>query len=182
MASAALLSLTALAAPTAPSTPPAASAAETYTDTEILAMLTAIHDSAVDQARSAAKRATDHHVKRLAHAVERRAEGGKRREERLSKRHNLQSAGGKAVDDLRQALKQHYNDLAGTANGPEFDRSYVNDEIAALNYVLTTIDNKLLPNVRLNELRGELGTVRDEISADLKKAHEVHDRLDKLKK
>lgn len=192
VAPAALLSLAAVAAPagtTADSTlraqppPAAAPATEALRDPEILAMLDVIHGTTIDQAREAGKRATDHHVKRFAHAVERRAENGRRREDRLAKRLNLQiPAGIPGVDELRRTLQQTFHNLGAMTSGPDFDRGYVQDEIAALNHALTTIDNKLLPNVQTNDLRTELRTVRAEIERDLKHAREVLDRLDRANK
>ena len=189
---AALLSFAAVAAPpgtTADATvraqPPSAPAPanEPLRDPEILAMLEAIHSTSIDQARSAAKRATDHHVKRFAHAVERRAEDGRRREDRLSKRLNLQiPAGIGGADELRRTLQETFHNLGTMTSGPDFDRSYIQDELAALNHTLTTIDNKLLPSVQTNDLRTELRTVRAEIERDLKKARDVLDRLDRANK
>lgn len=60
------------------------------------------------------------------------------------------------MQDFRRSFREAYQNLEGMAGGAEYDRLYISDQITALDNIADTIDNKLLPQVRLNDLRIEL--------------------------
>lgn len=82
--------------------------------------------------------------------------------------------------DLSKTLKEQGQDSLDTLEkleGEEFDRAYIDHEVAYHQAVLDTIDKTLLPNTQNDELRALISKTRPVIEAHLEHAQQLQDSL-----
>lgn len=65
----------------------------------------------------------------------------------------------------------------GTKSGAEFDRGYVDNEVAYHTAVIATVDNVLIPNTQNAELKSLLESVRPVLQSHLDHAKELQQQL-----
>lgn len=146
-------------------------------DAEILMVIETISDRTAAHNRHAQKSAKHKRVKKYADNRVKHAKAAKKRQTAMRNRHKLKPQPSEFVTAYGIAIDGSYKDLDTAAKGPEFDTTYIDDEIQVLTDVLDAVDRKFMPSVDLPELRDELNTVRAQVAADLVEAEAIRGAL-----
>jgi putative membrane protein len=84
------------------------------------------------------------------------------------------------VSDMSRQIKESHDrasaDLS-TKTGPEFERAYIQHEVAMHESVLNALDQRLIPGAQNAELKTLLQKVRPAVQAHLERAKQIQQRL-----
>ena len=94
----------------------------------------------------------------------------------LAGRLNLTPADNSTSQSLQSGATQTMTDLQGRT-GADFDRAYIDHEVAYHQQVLDAIDNTLIPNAQNAELKALLEQTRPAIAAHLEMARSIQSKL-----
>jgi putative membrane protein len=94
----------------------------------------------------------------------------------LAGRLNLTPADNGTSQSLQSSATQTMSDLQGRS-GADFDRAYIEHEVAYHQQVLDAIDNTLIPNAQNAELKALLEQTRPAIAAHLDMARSIQSKL-----
>ncbi len=159
--------------------PPAATVqAEALDDEKILQVAHVAHESQIEQARLAEQRATDPRVRELAAATVRSDTLADRRGDRLARTQRLSPHESAISVKLKEDARQRLDELGAKA-GPEFDRAYLDAQLATQRQVLDLIDDKLLPNASSPEVKALVRSIRPDLARRYDRAHFLYEKLDK---
>jgi putative membrane protein len=137
-----------------------------------VAITSAANNGEIEQAKVALKGTQNAQVKQFANL--------------MIKEHGEAEAKGKKIaqaakitptdNDISTKLKSESESTLAklkSEKGTELDKSYMDAQVKAHREVLSTIDDKLLPNVKNAELKTHLTDVRQHVSMHLTKAQEI---------
>ncbi|MBV8758934.1 MAG: DUF4142 domain-containing protein [Deltaproteobacteria bacterium] len=155
----------------------AAPAAPSMTDPQIAAVVVAANQVDIDAGNLAVKKTKNAEVKKLAqlmvtdHTAVNKAAGD------LVKKLNVTPEETDASKGLLAGGKDNRDKLEKLSGG-EFDKAYVDNEVAYHQAVLDTIDKVLIPSAQNAELKNTLVSVRPTIEAHLEHAQMVQSQLE----
>lgn len=160
-------------------TEPAAPADEhgdRLTDQQIVAVAAAVNAAEVDQAKIAVGRAKKKAVKEFAQMMI--AHHGKAVKDvnELSTRLNLTPADSELVTHLRVDATETLTKLE-QEEANDFDEEYIEAQISMHETALKKLDERLLPNVRNEELKTLLQTMRAQVAQHLEQARALDAKL-----
>lgn len=165
----------------APNPQPATSAAMTpqdqpLTDADIAAITEATNTGEVDQGKLAVKKAKNAKVKKFAQMmVDDHSKAESDQSTLVNKAHITPSSNTlsrQIGDDGAQALDSLLND-----SGSDFDVAYIDLQVNEHRQTLTTLDQKLIPNVQNADLKALLMKQRDKVADHLAKAENIQQSL-----
>lgn len=165
----------------APNPQPATSTAMTpqdqpLTDADIAAITEAANSSEVDQGKLAVKKAKNPKVKKFAqmmiddHSKAKSDQATFVSKAQITPSSNTLSR--QIGDDGAQALSSLQNDT-----GTDFDVAYMDLQVNEHRQVLTTLDQKLIPNAQSSDFKALLVKQRDKIADHLAKAENIQQSL-----
>jgi putative membrane protein len=145
-------------------------------DAQIAAVVVAANQAEIDTAKVASTRATNADVKELAATMTRDHTAANQKAKQLVGKLKLKPQPSEASRSLTQADKKTIAELK-KLKGAEFDKAYVDHEVAFHQQVLDDIDSTLLPNAKDPELRGLLEKVKPGVQAHLDHAKQLQSQL-----
>jgi putative membrane protein len=163
------------AAPSAPGTLGSESS-EALNDAQIATVVRAINVSEIDQAKIAVNKATDPAVKHFAESMIAQHGQAVRDVDELDAKLNLTPNDSQLATELRVNATSVENRLSAD-NDASFDRAYIMSQIDAHRQALDTIDSRLMPAVKSQELRQMLESLRPRVADHLQMAQTVLDNL-----
>lgn len=159
-----------------PATAPAGAAGGTVTDPQIADIVVAANEVDVAAGELAQSRATDPRVQQFAQRMVTDHTGVNQQASQLVQRLGVTPEPSPTSQQLRQGGEQNRSRLQGL-RGAEFDRAYIEHEVAYHQQVLDAIDDTLLPSAQNAELRALLEQVRPAIEAHLQLAQQIQGSL-----
>ncbi len=156
-----------------PAPTPAPSA---LTDEAIFHVLHTASAGEIDQAKLAQKKSKDANVKKLADMMNKDHTDADKKGAALAKQVKLTPAENEVSALLASDAKKSLEAL-GKETGPAFDKAYVDGQVKDHTAVLETIDKKLLPAARNEELKTFLGKLRTRIAEHLDMAKKTQAEL-----
>lgn len=158
-------------------TAPGAGAAGELSDAEVAAVVFTVNSAEVSAGELALRKATNPAVKGYAQrmvdehtALTQAARGDAEQEDLDPTRSPLSSQLKAEADSTMQTLQ--------AKSGPEFDRAYIESQVAMHRRVLGTFDQVLLESARDPQLQGTLEDARSTIEDHLREAQEVQSELE----
>ena len=165
-------------APAPDTTKPAAAAAPAITDAQIADI--ALTANAVDSAAGvlARKKGTAKAVKDFAQTMVTDHTGVNKQAVALATKLNVTPQDNDTSRQLKSGGDANLAKLQGLS-GAEFDKAYIDNEVAYHQAVLDALDKTLIPDAQNAELKGLLEKVRPAIAAHLERAKSIQSSLTK---
>ena len=140
---------------------------ETFTDDQILAMLSTFNTGELELTALVPDRSRDPGVKRFASVLQKDHTTAREAEARLSDRLVMKPA---TTDRMRemQAETQKEVDKLRAMSGHDFDVEFVTNQVDRQRDCLAMIDLQLVPSARVPEIRAHLATFRDDVDHHLR--------------
>jgi putative membrane protein len=160
---------------TTPSSP-SASSDQGLTDGQIAAVVRASNVAEIDQAKIAVGKARDAGVKHFAEMMIAQHGQAVKDVDELDTRLNLRPTESQLMTELRVNATSVENRLSKN-DEPSFDKQYMQSQLDAHRQLLDTIDSRLMPAVRSEELRGMLANLRPRVADHLQMAQTILDNL-----
>ncbi|HEX8450704.1 MAG TPA: DUF4142 domain-containing protein [Longimicrobium sp.] len=163
-------------APAAPAAP--ASAAPTVTDPQIADIVVAANQVDIDAGELAKTKSTSAPVKEFAQRMITDHSGVNKAASDLVGKLGVTPESNPTSQGLRDGGTKNLGELRGKS-GAEFDRAYVDHEVAYHQAVLDAIDQTLIPNAQNAELKALLQQTRPAVAAHLEHAKQLQSSLGK---
>jgi putative membrane protein len=164
------------AAPPPAQTTAEAPAAPAVTDPQIAAIVVAANDVDIAAGRLAQERGSNAQVKEFAQRMVTDHTGVNKAATDLVTRLNVTPEGNATSQKLSSDGEQTRTRLQGLS-GAEFDRAYVDNEVAYHQAVLDAIDQTLIPSAQNAELKALLEQTRPAVAAHLQHAQQIQGTL-----
>lgn len=148
------------------------------TDANIAAIVVAANTIDIENAKVALSHTKNAEVKKFAQQMVTDHTSVNKQAGDLAKKLKLTPKDNDTSRDLKKGADATRAKLKGM-KGAEFDKAYVDNEVAYHQAVLDTIDKTLIPNAQNAELKGLLEKVRPAIAAHLDHAKQVQTALSK---
>jgi putative membrane protein len=156
---------------------PAAPAPGALTDPEIADIVVAANQVDVEAGELAKSKATNPEVREFAERMITDHTAVNQQATELVTRLGVTPEESPTSQQLRQAGEQNRQALQGKS-GAEFDRAYIDNEVAYHQQVLDAIDDTLIPNAENPELKALLEQTRPAVAAHLEHAKELQASLE----
>jgi len=153
-----------------------ASSNQGLTDGQIAAVVRASNVAEIDQGKIAVGRARDAGVKHFAEMMIAQHGQAVKDVDELDTRLNLRPTESELMTELRVNATSVENQLSKN-DGASFDKPYIQSQIDAHRQLLDTIDGRLMPAVRSEELREMLVNLRPRVADHLQMAQTILDSL-----
>jgi putative membrane protein len=153
-----------------------AEANEALNDGQIAAVVRAINVAEIDQAKLAVGKAKDASVKHFAETMIAQHSQAVKDVDELDAHLNLRPTESQLVTELRVNATSVENKLSAN-DDPSFDRAYIISQIDAHRQALDTIDSRLMPAVKSQDLRQMLEGLRPRVANHLQMAQTILDTL-----
>ena len=161
----------------APMAAPAESAAPgAVTDPQIADIVVAANEVDIEAGELASTKATNPQVREFAQRMITDHTGVNQAATELVTRLGVTPEPNPTSQQLRQGGEQNRSSLQGLS-GAEFDRAYIEHEVAYHQQVLDAIDQTLIPNAQNPELRALLEQTRPAVAAHLQHAQQIQSSL-----
>jgi putative membrane protein len=157
---------------------PSDSSPISLTDDQILQITHVANQGEIEQAALALAKAKDPRVKKLARAMEKDHTAADDKGLQLGRKNHLGMSPSKTATDLESGANDNTQKLKGESNA-DFDKSYVDTQIKEHQEVLDTIDQKLVPNAKKDDVRAFLKEVRGAVAMHLEHAKDLQAELSK---
>jgi len=155
----------------------AAAPAASLTDPQIAAIVVAANQVDIDAGKLAAKKTKNAEVKKFAELMVTDHTSINKAAVALVTKLKVTPEESDASKGLVAAGKENTDKLE-KMSGAEFDKAYVDNEVAYHKAVIDTIDTKLIPSAQNAELKNTLISVKPTIEAHLKHAEMVQSQLE----
>ena len=149
---------------------------EALSDGQIAAVVRAINVGEIDQAKIAVGKAKNLAVKHFAETMIAQHSQAVKDVDELDAHLNLRLTDSQLVTELRVNATSVENKLSAN-DDPSFDKAYMMSQIDAHRQALDTIDSRLMPAVRGQDLRQMLETLRPRVANHLQMAQTILDTL-----
>jgi putative membrane protein len=156
--------------------PPPPPAEKPLTDGEIAQIVTIANTGEIEQAKLASAKAKDAKVKKLAAMIIQHHTESNKNAEKIAKTAKIEPKPSALSDKLMAdgtAATGTFKDLKGA----DFDKAYIDAQIAEHQAVLALFDSKLIPAAQNPELKKELEAFRPKVESHLKEAQTIKDAL-----
>jgi putative membrane protein len=154
---------------TSETTPPESTAQATITDPDIIAIFVAANDADIKNGEQAKSKARSQRVKDFADRMIQDHTAAKNDATHLADQLSMQA---QENETSRSLVSQNdaMRDSLGKLTGADYDKAYVDNEVAVHEVVLNALDHTLIPNAQNAELKALLERVRPTIQSHLEHA------------
>ena len=146
------------------------------TDAEIAHIVVTANDVDIEAGNLAKKKAGQEDVHAYAHRMIADHTDVNKKAKDLAKKLNLTPKDNPISQSLKADGKKNLDKLKDLS-GKEFDKAYIDGEIALHEKVINVADNKLVPNVKNNDLKALLVEVRPALVSHLEHAQKIKGML-----
>jgi putative membrane protein len=147
---------------------------EALNDGQIAAVVRAINVAEIDEAKIAVGKAKDPAVKHFAETMIAHHSQAVKDVDELDAHLNLRPTDSQLVTELRVNATSVQNKLSAN-DEPSFDKAYMTSQVDAHRQALDTIDSRLMPAVKSQDLRQMLETLRPRVANHLQMAQTILD-------
>lgn len=154
----------------------ATKAASAPTDPQIAAIVVAANEADIAAGEQAAEKAESEQVKEFARTMVRDHTAANQQATELVQRVGITPEENDTSRSITTNAGATRERLAGMS-GPEYDRAYVDSEVEYHQFVLSALDNELIPSAQNAELKALLEQVRPAFQAHLDHARQLQQTL-----
>lgn len=157
---------------TSETTPPESTAQAAITDADIVAIFNAANDADIKYGEQAKSKARSQRVKDFADRMIQDHTAAKNEANHLAETLSLSvqdNETSRSIASSNDAIRDSLGKLAGA----DYDKAYVDNEVAVHEQVLAALDNTLIPNAQNAELKALLERVRPTIQSHLDHAKQM---------
>ncbi|HEX9161469.1 MAG TPA: DUF4142 domain-containing protein, partial [Thermoanaerobaculia bacterium] len=147
-----------------------------YSDADIAGILRAANQGEIDAGNAASTRASSDDVRAFARMMVSDHTSALDQANSLFTRTNIRASD----NDLSRNLQNNSQQTLGALNsytGADFDRQYINSQVAAHQWLLGTLDSALIPSAHNRQLRTFLSNVRTTVTSHLDRARQIQTKL-----
>ena len=141
-------------------------------DSDIAAIVTAANQGEIDQANAALTKASSSAVRDFAQMMITDHTNALSAAQSLFSNRNITPTDNSTSNSLKSGSQQTISAL-NTYSGAAFDRTYMQAQVDAHQWLLNTMDSTLIPSASSSALRNLLQTQRGTVSAHLDRARQV---------
>lgn len=138
-------------------------------DQQIVGVLQTLDQSEIEGAKAAQSKATDSKVKDLAKMIQ---TDHQKMEEKLTSEPLIKPSPSNFAETMQRDARTRMKNLE-TKKGKEFDRAYVQDQIAGHRLAIEAIDHQLMPQAKKDQVKTQLKEARKKIEAHLSHAESI---------
>ncbi len=164
-------------APSGPA-PAATESSEQLDDAQVTTIVRAVNVAEVDQARTASGKLKDESVKKFAQMMMAQHGQAVKNLDELNTKLGLQQKDSQLATELGVKATAVEQQLSAT-NDSSIDKLYITGQVDAHRQVLDTIDSRLIPAARRDEVKELLRTLRPTVAEHLQHAQRIRDSLKK---
>ncbi len=157
---------------TKPSPTPDQNSMQQLSDSQITTVLLTANNAEVAQGKLAQKTAKNKDVVQFAKQMVREHNASMKEVKDLNARMKVKEQSSAVRDQLEAAARSSDGRLKGQ-KGTDFDKSYIDEQVAMHQTVLDTIDTQLIPNAKAEELKTLLTKTRQTVAAHLDHAKQL---------
>jgi putative membrane protein len=157
---------------TPPAQPPETTAGMTYTVGDTFATLAAIHSAEIEHGMLAQKMAVNPRVKDFAEKVVNDHRVRMQKDAQLMSGLGVTPRPNPVSQDIKATSDRQTKKLSALS-GADFDRAYLDEQIAYYRTALDTFDKDLLPNARDPQIRADIMDARAKANEHLKEAQDL---------
>jgi len=157
---------------TSETTPPESTAQASITDPDIVAIFVAANDADIKNGEQAKSRARSQRVKDFADRMIQDHTAAKNEATRLAETLSLTAQDNETSRSI-VSTNDAMRDSLGKLQGTDYDKAYVDNEVAVHEQVLDALDHTLIPNAQNAELKTLLERVRPTIQSHLDHAKQL---------
>lgn len=150
--------------------------APALTDGNIIAIFVAANDADIKNGQQAMSKSKNSQVKTFADRMIKDHGAAKKEAQDLAGRINISADDNDASRQLMSDTDA-MRDSLGKMSGMQYDKNYVDDEVAIHEKVLDTLDNTLIPNAQNPDLKTLLTQARDIVKSHLDHAKSLQTQL-----
>ena len=150
--------------------------APALTDGNIIAIFVAANDADIKNGQQAMSKSKNSQVKTFADRMIKDHGAAKKEAQDLAGRVNISAEDNDASRQLMSDTDA-MRDSLGKMSGLQYDKNYVDDEVAIHEKVLDTLDNTLIPNAQNPDLKTLLTQARDIVKSHLDHAKSLQTQL-----
>jgi len=147
-----------------------------YSDANIAAIVTNANQGEVDQGQTASTRASSDDVRAFARMMVTDHTNALNQANSLWSRANITASDNDVSRALQSGSRQTVSALS-TYSGTDFDRQYINSQVDVHQWLLSTLDNTLIPSAHNRQLRDFLQTQRTAVAMHLDRARQIQNNL-----
>ena len=155
---------------------PSSAARRVFSDAEIATVVAAANQGEIDAAVMAGSKASDAEVKGFAGHMSKAHEDAKRQLENVEKKAGLTPADSDVSSELKKQSTEESARLE-SLSGDEFDRAYMDAQVADHAALLKKLDQDLIPSAKNPELAALVRKLRPVVAGHLSKAKRIKGRL-----
>ena len=143
-----------------------------WSDSDIAAIMTAANQGEIDQANAALTRATSMDVRNFAQMMVTDHTNALNTAQSLFSSRNITATDNTTSTNLRNGSQQTITAL-NTYRRSSFDRTYMQAQVDAHQWLLNTLDSTLIPSAHLSAVRTLLQTQRGTVASHLDRARQI---------
>lgn len=149
---------------------------ETFTDDQILGLLSTFNSGEIDLAAIAIERSSEPTVKRFASILQKDHAAAREEEMHLSERLVMRPATTERMQAMEIAHQQEADRLRGLS-GHDFDVEFVGNQVNQQRDCLAMIDLQLIPSARIADIKAHLASLREQVDHHYRDATELKRHL-----
>lgn len=166
-------------ATTAPTPAPTDSAKSTLNDAQIASIAVTANQIDIDYAKIALKKATNAEVKKFAQTMAKDHQNVIDQAVALAKKLNVTPEDNPTTQSLLAGSKAETPKLEAATKGADFDKAYIDNEVAYHDAVIKAVENTLIPSASNAELKNLLQTALPIFKGHLEHARAIQASLAK---
>lgn len=150
--------------------------AQTPNDSQIAEIMKTANEAEIKAAKAAKSKATDAKVKDFAEHMIKDHEQNIKDEKNITKKQDIKLKNSDTAKSLKKDADQKLSDVK-KAKGAEFDKAYIDMQVAMHQDLLNHLDQTFIPNAQNADFKAYLQTTREHVQQHLAKAQEVQASL-----
>ncbi|UOF00926.1 DUF4142 domain-containing protein [Bdellovibrio reynosensis] len=156
--------------------PSATQTTTNLTQEEVAEILKTANDAEIDMAQAAKRRAENKEVKDFAKHMEEQHKENNKEAKKITKKADIDMKNNDTAKSLKKDAKDKLADLK-KKKGADFDKAYIENQIAMHEMVLRDLNEKFIPAVQNPEFKAFLETTKSHVQEHLSKAQQIQQSL-----
>ena len=144
-----------------------------FTDSDIAAIVTNANQGEIDEGNAAVNKASSDDVRAFARMMVSDHTNALNQAQTLFSRNSITANTNNDIANTLQNGARQTISAINTYSGTDFDRQYMQAQVDTHQWLLTTLDNTLIPSTNNRELRNFLNTQRTAVSTHLDRARQI---------
>jgi putative membrane protein len=149
----------------------------TFNDNDIAGILSNANQGEIDEGQTAVSKANSADVRAFAQMMITDHTNNLNQARSLFDRINVTPNTSNDIASTLQSGARQTVSALNTYTGTDFDRQYIQSQIDTHQWLLTTLDNALIPSARNRQMRDFLKTTRGAVSMHLDRARQIQSNL-----